>query len=114
MIGAAYCQIASSGTIVSDFTAEITPNFLNAIAANGNYRTPLYSVTVTNGVGPFTYEWASSDGSFSPSTPSSETTYFNVSGFNQIKQTTITCKVIDTGNGNDERNPIASLIVQFQ
>lgn len=101
MIGASYIQSTTSSIGGGDYTAVIVPPSITTQTTNGSYTTPLLTVGVYNGIGPYEYEWIDADmfGIFSDDY--GRQTTFSVSGYNENKTVVLNCRVTDTGNSNE-------------
>jgi len=95
-----------------DVIASISPSYLVWSTTNGSYTTPFFSANVSNGVGPYTYNWEIDNGAVVD--PSSEKTKFIISGYNRTIFATATLTVTDTGDSNKKSISGASIVVSFE
>lgn len=95
----------------SDVKATITPAYLSTTTSNGSYTTPFFTASVSNGVGPFTYQWEFQEGTVL--TPADIKTRLQVSGYNSDVFGVLRLTVTDTGDSNKTSEAVASVAVLF-
>ena len=99
MLGVARTALSSVFTPVS-YDVFVSPSSLRVRSSNGGTSSPLATTNINGGVGPFTYQWTIQGDDVSISSPTSESTSFSSSGYNEEKQALATVTVTDTGNGS--------------
>lgn len=102
MIGTAKAAAASNISPPVVYSSFLTPSFLSVNSQNGGASSPLMTVNVTGGVGPFTYLWEALNKEVTINQPTSENSSFSASGYNTEVESNITVTVTDTGNGDAE------------
>ena len=95
MIGTAKTQTVNS-EVDDSYRVYVNPSIISVGTTNGSFVSPLLRASVYNGIGPYTYLWLSPDVNITD--PTSSTTTFNVSGFNETVGGAVICVVTDTGN----------------
>ena len=78
--------------------ASIAPSDYATSYSNGTYVSPYFKAVVSNGAGPYIYNWSVDAGT--ALTPSDSKTRVQLSGYNSLVEATVTLKVIDTGDSN--------------
>lgn len=111
-LGAAKTALSSNPVIPTpSYGVFITPEELQSVTSNGSYTSPSFTANVTGGVGPFEYSWSSDD--LTVTSPTSEVTRIQASGFNQEKFGLLTLNVTDAGNGNAIASASAEINIFF-
>lgn len=91
----------------------ISPSEISKVVPNGTYRTPTLEAVVQGGVGPFTYEWTTTNPLFTPSHDDKKEIRVISSGYNTYRETELKVKIVDTGNANQITNGSASIKIEF-
>jgi hypothetical protein len=95
-----------------DVKATISPQTLTTVSSNGSYTSPVFKSTVSNGVGPFTYNWSFDAGSVISKT--ADKTRVQCSGYNTEITGTLTLTVTDTGDSNKQSVDAVTIRVFFE
>lgn len=98
-----------------EYGVLLSPSFVSVrVPSNGGSTSPLITATVSAGVGPFTYEFTTNQSRFDVIAGANENEVFiQCSGFNQEVEGILTCKVIDTGNADEETTDEITVLFLF-
>lgn len=108
--------ISVGSAVTGEYEASISPPSFATKTDNGNYLTPIFEVEVQNGVGDFSYEWSFTGGfgaNVNINSKTSRRTNLNISSSNNSVEITLSCKVVDNGNGGAEKTASSMLFITF-
>ena len=102
MIGSSIMQSVSA-SVDTSFQVIVSPSEITTETPNGAYTSPIITVSVSNGTGPFTYNWFWDEpgdiaGVGELINPTTDTCYFVLSGFDRTRTNGVFCQVVDTGS----------------
>ncbi|RKZ97226.1 MAG: hypothetical protein DRQ42_09825, partial [Gammaproteobacteria bacterium] len=86
--------------VIIEFTIALSHADITDAVPSGAYTTPLLTVTIDDGVGPFNILWSSDGANLSPDNPSSLSTTFSGNEDDVATTETLTCQVTDLGDGS--------------